>query len=287
MSRAKKKNNQATVKPSKNTHYPDDLVRPNYLDTPREPIEVKKPINGYDYLSALVRIPEVQKDMKVMIGTTDKEKRNELLYKYRGIKYPLELLQKPTTFHRYSKWYLHSGAVYFLSNWQKDNLNSLSQYRDGKHVVLAVDVTKKDSAIMKEVGKLLGRIKKDYERPKDATKDKDTVEDIWKVYDYKTKDRLNFTQIARKLSGEKGNPTYNAKLKARLESVKRAYKKAKKIINTVEQEVKETIIANAERKKAEDETKEMLKRMLEESGKKEKTPSIFERLFPTHKGGNE
>ena len=74
MSRAKKKNNQATVKPSKNTHYPDDLVRPNYLDTPREPIEVKKPINGYDYLSALVRIPEVQKDMKVMIGTTIKKK---------------------------------------------------------------------------------------------------------------------------------------------------------------------------------------------------------------------
>ena len=97
----------------------------------------------------------------------------------------------------------------------------MSQYRDGKHVVLAVDVTKKDSAIMKEVGKLLGRIKKDYERPKDATKDKDTVETFGKFTIIKQKTGLNFTQIARKLSGEKGNPTYNAKLKARLESVKR------------------------------------------------------------------
>ena len=55
-----------------------------------------------------------------------------------------------------------------------------------------------------------------------------------------------------------------------LKRVKRAYSKAREIINKVEREVKETVIANAERKKAEDESKEMLKRMIEDS-RKEKT----------------
>jgi hypothetical protein len=231
-------------------------------------------------------MPEVQNDLKVIIRTKDKEKRDELFDKYRGIKFSLELLRKPTTFHRYSKWYLHPSAIHVLSNWQKNNLNSMSEYRDGKHVMLAIDITKKKVDIIKEFKKVLDRIGKDYDIQKDTSRDKDTAENIWEVYDYKTKDRLGFTQIARKVSGEKGNPTYNAMLGVYLKRVKRAYSKAREIINKVEREVKETVIANAERKKAEDESKEMLKRMIEDS-RKEKTPSIFEQLFPTHKGGDE
>ena len=79
------------------------------------------------------------------------------------------------------------------------------------------------------------------------------------------------------LSGKTGGPAYNEPLHNCLKRVKWAYHKAKKIINTVEQKVKETIIANAIRKENDNKSKEMLNRMIEES-KKERTISIGERL---------
>ena len=98
------------------------------------------------------------------------------------------------------KYFHHPVAIHVLSNWKKDNL---SEYRDGRHVILAVDITKKKGDVIKEFKKVLDRIEKDYAIRKDTTRDKETVENIWEIYDCKTKNRLNFTQIARKLSGKK------------------------------------------------------------------------------------
>ena len=61
--------------------------------------------------------------------------------------------------------------------------------------------------------------------------------------------------------------------------VKRAYHKAKEIINTVKREVEEAIIANAKKKEDDNKFKEMLNRMVAESGKKERIITIRERLL--------
>lgn len=271
----------------KKTSFPFDFTTPDYLDKPTKLIEVEKSINGFDYLNALVRIPEVQKDLEAINKEPSEEKRLELINKYFGIfGFSPELLQNPKAFYKGNKHSRCSEAIHVFSNWEKEPLlggiwkhDPLSKYRDGRHVILAVDVTKKKQNIINEFKKLLDRIEKDYDIPKDTTKDKDTVENIWEVYDYKTKDGLSLPEIARRLSGEKGNSAYNEALDMYVKRVKRAYFKAEEIINTVKREVAETITENAKRQKADNERKEMLNRMLEESRKKERTITIADRLL--------
>ena len=261
---------------------------PIYLDKPTKPIEVEKPINGFDYLNALVRIPEVQKDLEATNKEPDnKEKRLEIINKYWGIyRFSPELLQNTKDFYKHNKYYHNSEAIHVFSTWEFGfvigNLHfpdSIAEYRDGRHVILAVDVTKKKPNIINEFEKLLKRIEKDYDIPKDTSRDKDTIVDIWKIYDYKTKDGLSLPAIARKLSGEKGNSAYCEALDMYVKRVKRAYHKAKEIINTVKREVEEAIIANAKKKEDDNKFKEMLNRMVAESGKKERIITIRERLL--------
>ena len=248
------------------------------IEKPATNITIKKPINGYDRLNALIRIPKVQEDLEALSKEPTKEKELELHNKYFGIYgFSSELLQNPKAFYKYNKYFHCSSAIHVFSSWEKDWPGYMTEYRDGRHVILAVDVTKKNRSIIKELEKVLNRIEKYYDIPKDTTKDKDTKEDIWEIYDYKTKDRLSFNEIARMLSGKTGGPAYNEPLHNCLKRVKWAYHKAKKIINTVEQKVKETIIANAIRKENDNKSKEMLNRIIEES-KKERTISIGERL---------
>ena len=56
-----KKKNPTTGKPSQNTSFPYNFTTPDYIDVPTKSIDIEKPINGFDYLNALVRIPEVKK----------------------------------------------------------------------------------------------------------------------------------------------------------------------------------------------------------------------------------
>lgn len=284
-----KKKNQTTGKPSKNTSIPFDFSTPNYLDTPTKPIDIEKPINGFDYLNALVRIPEVQKDLELLSKEPTKEKKLELINKYWGIYgFSPQLLQNPRLFYKHQKYFHNSEAIHVFSNWEKEPLlgghDPLSKYRDGRHVILAVDITKKKQTIIKKFKELLSKIEKDYDIPRDTTRDKDTKEDVWKIYDYKTKNRLNFTQIARKVSGLKGNPTHNERLKAYLERVKRAFCKAKGIIDTVKQDVEKTIALNMERQKAEKATKEFYEMLL--NRKVPKARSIGELLTQHIRGTN-
>lgn len=55
---------------------------------------------------------------------------------------------------------------------------------------------------------------------------------IWKIYDLHKKGRT-LLQIARDLSGEKGNPSHNSALKAYYDTVKRAFHKASTIIQSI------------------------------------------------------
>lgn len=240
---------------------------PSYLDKQTKPIDVEKPINSFDYLNALVRIPEVKKDLDVVTKEPDNEEiKLELIKKYFGIDYfSPKLLQNTKVFYKYNKYFHNSSGIHVFSNWEKDWPDSIFKYRDGRHVILAVDITKKKQNITNEFKEIVDRIRKDYDIPKDTTKDKDTKEDIWEIYDYKTQDGLNFPKIVRKLSGKEGNPRL---IGSRVKRVERAYNKAKGIINTVKQEVKEVVESNTKRKEADAEAKKLLNRMLEESKKR-------------------
>lgn len=270
----KKKMLQTTGEPSKSTSYPFDFTTPNYLDTPTKTIEVKKPINMFNYLNALVRIPEVQEDLEAISKKPTKEKTLEICNKYFGLEFPLAILQNPKDFNKYNKRFHRSNSIHVLSNWEKDNLNSmskfyLSEYRDGRHVILAVDITKKKGIIIEKFKEVIDRVKKDYGIQKDTTRNKDTEKDIWGVYDLREKN-VKWSVIASCILGKYSR--HNGR------QVIRYYDKAEKIINTVRQQVEETIIANAKRQKAENESKELLNRMIEES-KKERAISIGERLL--------
>ena len=250
------------------------------IEKPATNITIKKPINGYDRLNALIRIPKVQEDLEALSKEPTKEKELELHNKYFGIYgFSSELLQNPKAFYKYNKYFHCSSAIHVFSSWEKDWPGYMTEYRDGRHVILAVDVTKKKPNIINEFEKLLKRIEKDYDIPKDTSRDKDTIVDIWKIYDYKTKDGLSLPEIARRLSGEKGNSAYCEALDMYVKRVKRAYHKAKEIINTVKREVEEAIIANAKKKEDDNKFKEMLNRMVAESGKKERIITIRERLL--------
>ncbi len=249
-----KKKNPTTGKPSKSTSFPYDFTKPNYLDVPTKPIDVEKPINKFDYLNALARIPEVQKDLMLLVKEPTKEKELELINKYWGILgFSPKLLENTKALPDSLKKYLHnSKAIHVFSNWEKEprlggiwEHDPLSKYRDGRHVILAVDITKK--GIVKDFVKLLERIKKDYNIPKDKTRNKDTVKEIWEIYDYKTKDKLSFLKIAKRLSGLNGNPAYNPRLDACLQMVRRAYYKAEEIVKAVKREVSKVITENAEK----------------------------------------
>jgi hypothetical protein len=148
-------------------------------------------------------------------------------------------------------------------------------------VILAVDITKKKGVIKKEFGEVLKRIEKDCDIPKDTSKDnKDTQEDIWEIYDYKTKDKLSLYKIAQRRSGIKDKFDYYASSEKDKYSkrVRTAYRKAEEIMDVVKKDVEEAIRANEERKEADRKTKQLLKRMTEDS-KKERTLTIADRLL--------
>lgn len=68
------------------------------------------------------------------------------------------------------------------------------------------------------------------------TRNKRTEVDLWTVYDMRRKEGLSFAEIARRLSGKTGNPTYSPELAAFLKRVKRAYTKAEEAISVVSRE---------------------------------------------------
>lgn len=282
-----KKKNQTTGKPSRNTSFTYNFTTPNYLDIPTKPIDIERPINGFDYLNALVRIPEVQRDLEAMGKDPTEEGKLKICNKYWGIYgFSPELLQNIKVFYRHQKYFHNSETIHVFSNWEKEPLlggmwkhDPLSEYRDGRHVILAVDVTKKKQTVINEFKKLLSKIEKDYDIPRDTTRDKDTKEDIWKIYDYRTKERLSFLAIARRMTGLNDNPAICQELDTRLKSIKRAYHKAEEIINTVKREVYKAVTENAEKQKASDALMKMISGLAEEQRKKGKTITVADRLL--------
>lgn len=200
---------------------------------------IAKPINRHDRLSALIRIPEIQRESEAIEQEVDKEKKSKLWWRFfENYKVFPEELKHPELFHK-RKHSFDLNTMYVFNNFEKYDLDFISNYRDGKHIIIAVDMSKKRQDITRELNKTLTRISKEYKIPKDNTRDKETVQDIWKIYDYHKKDKLNFVQIASKVSGIRDNPSYNSRLDSYVKQVGRAYKKAEDIIKQISKEIEE------------------------------------------------
>lgn len=102
---------------------------------------------------------------------------------------------------------------------------------DGKYLTIEINLLHPDKDIIVEIKRILSYYKKFL--PKDNRRNRANTIDHWNVYYLKKIKGFNFTQIARKLSGLRGIPSYNPELEAWHKKVKRAYNKACNMIKLV------------------------------------------------------
>jgi hypothetical protein len=109
--------------------------------------------------------------------------------------------------------------------------------RDGRYLTIEIDLKKKKKDIMDGVKQKVDLLSKPVLGK--TGRYKKHKFDLWEIYDMRHRSKLNFSQIARKLSGLKGNPAYNEKLDNALQRVKRAYKAADEMRQEVEAQIKD------------------------------------------------
>lgn len=199
------------------------IDKPTKQDKPKG-----KPINGYDRLNALIRIPEIQRELEAIEKESGKTKRTALeLSFFDKYKIPAKLLKHPEVFNKHKYWF-DVNTIHIFSGFEKSDLDSISKYRDGKHVIIAVDMSKKRKDITREFNEVLTRISKDYKIPKDKTRDSVTTQEIWKVFDSSKNDKKSYVQIAKETS-KKNLDSQDSQVK----QVIRAYKKADDITRRI------------------------------------------------------
>lgn len=102
----------------------------------------------------------------------------------------------------------------------------------GKYLYLRVDITGKNlkakfESIIKQYKSYL---------PKDNSRNKDMTYSPWSIYNLKHYGGMNLLQITKKLTGKRGNPTYNKKLMKEYQAIRLAYDKAIEMIKQVGEE---------------------------------------------------
>lgn len=215
-------------------------------------------ISAYDRLQALVRNRQYLRDLEALQGRLISPEADELCRKYK--------LSSPITQERIKLLELSNKVAehsmpedefttriirhgnknsYTLSSQETIEgighkyytFNCTAWLRDNRYLTTEIDLTKKKKDIVVDVSNYVDMFSKFIANPLRTTRNKSTAIDPWVVYDMHQNDGLNFSQIARRLSGIKGHPTYNSKLDAYLKKVKRAYERAKAIECKIDQEV--------------------------------------------------
>ncbi len=119
-------------------------------------------------------------------------------------------------------------------------------YKKGRFLYLMIDLDENETTITKELKSIIKQYRK-YMTQNEGRKGETTV-DPWLVYDkyrtynYQKNKEMKYTDIARELSGLKGNasPGCNRELNLWFKQVQTAYKKACDMIEQVGKEVKTT-----------------------------------------------
>ncbi len=215
-------------------------------------------INAYDRIEALFRNPQYLKDLEALQGHLISPEADEFCRKYK--------LSTPITQETIKLFRLPKLAKLFMPedefttriirHGNKNSYTLLSQetkegiehiyydfdctawLRDARYLTIEIDLTKKKTDIVDDVSNYVDTFSKSIVNPLRTTRNKSTEVDLWAVYDMRQKEGLNFTEIARRLSGIEGNPTYSPRLAAYLKKVKRAFTKAENIIKVVSKELK-------------------------------------------------
>src|SRR3990167_6042404 len=153
------------------------------IEKPATNITIKKPINEHDRFNALIRIPEVQEALSKIDKEKNKKKRVGLARCfYRKYNVPPA---RPKDIRKYKSY--DPDVVQALCSFELDSTKSLSRYRDGKHLIIVVNLTKKNQDIFNEFKRIIKQVRKDYRIPQDTTRDRDLMLNIWDVYDLRNK----------------------------------------------------------------------------------------------------
>jgi hypothetical protein len=100
--------------------------------------------------------------------------------------------------------------------------------RDGRYLSMEVDLTQKKEKIMANVQDAIDRFVRHVE--KKPSREKETTLDPWTIYDMHHEEGLNFSQIAKRISGINENVFDNEKFMSVYKQVERAYSKARKLV---------------------------------------------------------
>lgn len=223
-------------------------------------------INEYDRLQALSRISIFQNDVQKIKGELDWRRRERLESKFFD-KYDVpfkdvEFIQKHGTvipenspeMEGLCKDILSIQSVAFLNtsasdfHFEQASLSSGKLVSQGKYIAVLVDLSQKKSKILSDFESFIESVVRQcvtvdtqYFEETRGTK-KDFQYSIWYVYDLcSVGKKLNFTEVARKLSGKAGQARDNNQLAACLKAVKRAYKRAIQIMEFVEDEIRKKV----------------------------------------------
>ncbi len=228
------------------------------------------PMTNFDRVQALLRIPKYLKAIKTMKGRFIHDEQKSFFKKYHlnDIIMDHEFLEKYSMKDKdsSSKFPEHvEQSAIFTDNWvtrvipyerakmteemidmRSEDGQILKQkilrhapgpwLRERRYLTIEIDLMKNKDEILAKVRKEIDFFARYVEKVK--TRKKETFYSPWDVYDLHKKKKLNFSQIARKLSGREGHPSHNPALMAVYKDVIRAYEKALKMINQVTKDIK-------------------------------------------------
>lgn len=208
-------------------------------------------LSDYDKLQALVRNSQYLKDLKALQGRFTSPEAGEFCRKY-GLSFPFtQEDSKSPELQETAKYFIAEDEFItkIIRHKNKNSYTLLSQeikegiahcyygfdytawLRDDRYLTVEIDLTKKKTDIINNINEYVDTFSKSI-----ANRNKRTEVDPWVVYDMRRNEGLNFTEIARRLSGKAGNPNYSPELAAFLKRVKRAYTKAGEAISVVSKE---------------------------------------------------
>ena len=201
---------------------------------------MKKKLDEHNRIMAIARclefIQDIEKINKLFTEKINKTNPSEVK------KLEMELCNKwkvyilPIPFmsarHDYFKAVMmRSDPITVLTENEWAHYNLFSTVAQLSYVPAFVDLTKSNKQLLRAFRDKLKEWRK--LSPPIEKQKKKTEYDPWEIYDMYIKDK-NFSKIARKLSGEKGTPAKNDKLKLAYKKVKNAYSAACQMITQVQ-----------------------------------------------------
>ncbi|TVM04052.1 MAG: hypothetical protein CV087_02350 [Candidatus Brocadia sp. WS118] len=221
---------------------------------------MKETISEYDRLQGLLRLPQFQGDVRKIKDEYNWQRKERLKSKF-SEKYSvhfadIEFISNHFTFlpqfptnkdspviKGLCKDILATPGVTLLDKITADSHFEKASLTSGKYLAVMVDLSQNKSKILSDFENLIDSMFRHTETishfcEENRGKTKEFKYSIWLVYDMcSEKKKPNFTDVARRLTGRSGQARDDDCLRAGLKAVRRAYKRAKEIM----QEVEETI----------------------------------------------